>query len=388
MENPPARNRSRKLAASTPQPSEVTPYRAEDGKVIAGKDDVQLANSRKEVAGEAHAVELAPSAAIVPDRRSAAKRKSPATFRRLWEVKQAREIQLTYLQAQAQQINQALSERQQKRVQAGHVAVSNGDARARVSLAGHTAQSSRPSVFSSHPESTAMHSYDDNDAALQAEMNRINQLLAKLQVDIQDGEQALTAMQEGRFDLNRVPSSLLRQITNPAEQEPHSGVAAFSEAAPTPPPGAAMPLNEAHWQKAEQEARQTAEALRYLAGRDRPLPPPPAEATPPRQPLPQSARSTTAPPRRSPTSASRRLAQSVFDKLGDALLWIVAAAAARVAIRFLLASVPALTPILVPLMFAPALVAIALVFLKPNISFLPLYRLFLISIGLLLGGKL
>jgi hypothetical protein len=76
------------------------------------------------------------------------------------------------------------------------------------------------------------------------------------------------------------------------------------------------------------------------------------------------------------------------DRLGDAVLWVAAAAILRVASRYMLLSMPMLSPVFTVLMLAPAGLALYLAFCAPKTGWVPIYRLFLVMIGLLLGGKL
>lgn len=80
--------------------------------------------------------------------------------------------------------------------------------------------------------------------------------------------------------------------------------------------------------------------------------------------------------------------QTSFDRVGDAVLWIVLAVVIRVGARLLLALLPALTPIFVVLMFAPAILAVYLAMFVPRAGFVSVYRLFLMMLGLLIGGRL
>jgi hypothetical protein len=77
-----------------------------------------------------------------------------------------------------------------------------------------------------------------------------------------------------------------------------------------------------------------------------------------------------------------------MDRLGDAVLWIVVAAVVRVGSRFLIATYPAYSFLFIALMLAPAILAVYLAVFVPKAGFVSVYRLFLIMLGLLLGGKL
>jgi len=151
--------------------------------------------------------------------------------------------------------------------------------------------------------------------------------------------------------------------------------------------------------RAQHEATETAQALRYLASRDlgREQVDPSIAGT--SQTGGRRSRDRGRPPRTVQGSLPTRryglqlrrflhMPQKPFDKVGDAVLWIVLAAAIRVGARFLLAMVPALTPVFVLLMFAPAALAVYLAMFVPRAGFVSIYRLFLIMLGLLLGGRL
>jgi hypothetical protein len=99
-------------------------------------------------------------------------------------------------------------------------------------------------------------------------------------------------------------------------------------------------------------------------------------------------------PSNSPPSSGRtkfwrylELPRKPFDRFGDAVLWIAASAVLRVGLRYVLAAFPALSPVLSALMLAPAALALYLAFCVPKAGWVTIYRLFLITIGLLVGGK-
>jgi hypothetical protein len=76
-----------------------------------------------------------------------------------------------------------------------------------------------------------------------------------------------------------------------------------------------------------------------------------------------------------------------MDQLGDAVLWIVLSAVVRVGVRFLIMLYPAISPVVTILMFIPPALAVYLAVFVPRAGFVSVYRLFLITLGLLLGGK-
>jgi hypothetical protein len=76
-----------------------------------------------------------------------------------------------------------------------------------------------------------------------------------------------------------------------------------------------------------------------------------------------------------------------IDKIVDATLWIVFPALLRFGFNGLLAVFPGLSPIAIGLLLAPAALAIYLTFFVPKTGLVPIYRLFLVMLGLLLGGR-
>lgn len=81
------------------------------------------------------------------------------------------------------------------------------------------------------------------------------------------------------------------------------------------------------------------------------------------------------------------LPQKTSDRLGDAAIWMAVAVVVRVSSRYFLLSFPFLTPVVTLLMLTPAAIALLLVLFAPRVGWVPLYRLFLITLGLFIGGK-
>jgi hypothetical protein len=80
------------------------------------------------------------------------------------------------------------------------------------------------------------------------------------------------------------------------------------------------------------------------------------------------------------------LPSKAIDRVSNATLWIAAFVVVRVAFRYLLAVFPVLSPIFLVLMVAPAIVAVSLAVCVPKTSWVPYYRLFLVMVGLFMGG--
>jgi hypothetical protein len=75
-------------------------------------------------------------------------------------------------------------------------------------------------------------------------------------------------------------------------------------------------------------------------------------------------------------------------RLLDALLWTLAAAGLQIGLNFLVEMIPSLAMPIRLLMFGPAITAAYLAFFVPRSSPVMVYRLLLVTFGLLIGGKL
>ncbi|UIE39558.1 hypothetical protein [Leptodesmis sichuanensis] len=76
-----------------------------------------------------------------------------------------------------------------------------------------------------------------------------------------------------------------------------------------------------------------------------------------------------------------------MERISDGVLWIVAGAIVRLIARSILVVLPSLSPVVTLLMLTPAMLAVFLVFFVPRMGWVPFYRLFLITLGLLIGSK-
>ncbi|MBD2076109.1 hypothetical protein H6F86_19980 [Phormidium sp. FACHB-592] len=350
-------------------------------------------------------------------KQTAAKRKPAAanpkalSFRQMRDGHQQPYIdELKRLEAQAERINQLLADRKRKQARAGqpealtnHDSLLEADKPSPKKKASKSAkQASRPAARSPQREVPPMPAPDDDTEALEAQAARIKELLQALETAIAEGE---TLPHDGSI----AHHSSIEDPVEPANPEvkvsvPPSGVEPFNSStyrhsADTLLTGSQKPtIIGATDHKAQQEAAETAQALRYLASRDTLEP---AIAAPRQEPRRPTGRSHE--PRSSASSSSanvltiRRYALKLrqflqmphtsLDRVKDAALWIVLAAAIRVGARLLLMQVPALAPVLLVLMFAPAAAAVYLAMCVPKAGFVSIYRLFLIMLGLLLGGR-
>ncbi|PSB34685.1 hypothetical protein [Stenomitos frigidus] len=351
-----------------------------------------------------------------PTQRSAAKlqqgaKQKPATasqnafsFRQMRDGHQQPYIdELKRLEAQAERINQLLAELKRKKARAETAELSKGET---ATPKKRTAKGSKPSSRSPQREVSPMPAQDDDTAALEAQAERIKQLLTELETAIVQGEAmpqsdtiAQSPIAQGMGENHAQPLDQPASVTplSPASNPASFASDTYRYASNTRPFSVSSQVTPEADQKAQQEATATAQALRYLASRDVSQPVEPTIGATHHEPRRTAARSRTSQPMAGLSSMRRyglqlrqflQMPQKSFDKVGDAVLWIVLAAAIRVGARFLLALFPPLSPVFMLLMFAPAVLAVYLVLFVPKAGFVSIYRLFLIMLGLLLGGRL
>ena len=314
------------------------------------------------------------------------------------------------MEAQAERINQLLAERKRKKAQAEPL----------IDLMGETSASKKkPAKGSKQPsrspqrEVSPMPPQDDDTEALEAQAERIKQLLTELETAIGQGA-AMPPSEASKQDIGETRSQSLEQPTSTTTPPPTFGVESFTSdtyryGATAPPSSVSAQTTPETDQKAQQEATETAQALRYLASRDvgRDYVESTIASANSHEARRSVSRSRTSPSRPSQPRTSQstpgflplrryglqlrqflQMPQKSFDKVGDAVLWLVLAAAIRVGARFVLALFPILSPLFMLLMFAPAALAVYLVLFVPRAGFVSIYRLFLVMLGLLLGGRL
>ncbi|XHX78248.1 MAG: hypothetical protein RBJ76_28110 [Stenomitos frigidus ULC029] len=381
--------------------------------------------------GEANVVEMPnrqtheafalPSSEQAQTQRSTAKRKQSAakrqplaqqkalSFRQMRDGHQQPYIdELKRLEAQAERINQLLAARKRKQARAeqpetNHDTLSDVEKlevekpSPKKKASKSARQGSKPASRSPQREVPPMPAPDDETDALEAQAARIKELLHALESAIAEGEtlpQSETITQRSHAnDPVQVGDSEVKASTAAPGVAPFAA-STYRYSADTLSAGnQKQAMSGATEQKAQQEATETAQALRSLASREAVEP---AIATPQKEPRHSTGRSYE--PRSSFNDSFRgryglrlrqflQMPQTSLDRLGDAVLWIVLAAAIRVGARLLLVPFPALAPVLLVLMFAPAAGAVYLALCVPRAGFVSIYRLFLIMLGLLLGGR-
>ncbi len=364
----------------------------------------------------------------MPPQRSTAKRQQDAALKRTlvaakpkaFPFRQMRDghqqpfiDELKRLEAQAERINQLLAERSRQQTQTppasgalkGLPRFAKADAPKEITPKKKLARGANQSSRSPQQESSSMSALeDDSTEALKAQAERINQLLRELEAALMQGE-AMVAQGE-LIDRTADSQPHTPRITGTAMPPMLTGVEAFPSHVdraeiPSFVSAPKQPLPEPEDQKAQQEAVETAQALRYLASRER------IESSSRTEPLLTDAvvhepRRTGVRSRPSPAQFGlplfrqygARIRQFLqlppkrLDQVGDAVLWIVLSAVVRLGARSMLGLFPALAPVFTLLMFAPAMLAVYLAIFAPKAGFVSIYRLFLIMLGLLVGGRL
>ncbi|MGI0486236.1 hypothetical protein ACN4EK_12420 [Pantanalinema rosaneae CENA516] len=283
---------------------------------------------------------------------SAAKRKSQPTavqktqpsFRQLQEMQQPFAEELHRLEAQAERINQLLVERANRRLQFEQAVE-------QVNRSQDSTSVKRRSRRPPHSASSNPREIDDTET-LKAQAERIKQRLAELE----------TAMQEAASSLSQLPD------TEAAPMDDWQLDMTETDEIPGPMPASSPP------ERSRPEPTSTSSRPTQFAERE----------------VPRTTRaSQRSPGKRSlPLRLIFRLPKKPLDRIGDAGIWIALATAIRFGAQALVVSYPVLAPVVTLLMLAPAAIAVYLAVFVPRAGSISIYRLFLIMLGFLLGGRL
>ncbi len=401
---------------------------------LARQPDSELLNvSEAECRGEANIVELPERApdAIEEDKlvsrsrrkaQSSSKRKSQTStskqkpvvpFRQLRENQPPFVDDLKRLEAQVKRINQILAERSrsQSHQEQPHDELETRSQANPVEQMRSSLDEKRSSKSSKQAnltyddgEELRMASLDDeNSENLKLQAERIHQLLAELEETIQQAgaiaqepshqkpqQRATNSFNARREEVNRLGRS--QDFRHFPEYIPEYG--GFSE------PSAQFQSQsqrtpQKNVKRAVQEAAEAAQALRHLTNREGSCIP---NGTFNRNTYPEAFSQELPQPCYPTQNSIKRLGlrlrdlfrvpQKPIDKLGDAVLWIVLSAVVRVGSQFLMVIYPAYSPLIIGVMLVPAVLAVYLAVFVPKAGPVSVYRLFLIMLGLLLGGKL
>lgn len=190
-----------------------------------------------------------------------------------------------------------------------------------------------------------------------------------------------------------------RYAQPPMEQSyPQSSAYSYPQAHPNSP----NPFDPVR-QRYEHEAWRANEELRQLMSQEQPYAQPEPSRDRPRQqayerqayerqayeqpPFEPVVRRSLSHLRRLPLWRFFELPEEPMERLKDAVVWVGIAAIARLASHHLLSSLPFLSPVFTLMMIAPAAIAIFLALFVPKTGWVPFYRLFLVMLGLFIGGK-
>jgi hypothetical protein len=304
-------------------------------------------------------------------RSSAAKQKSVQSFRQYQQnaAHQPFADELRLLEAQAERINQILSDRAHKK--AAYTAQSPQQQPASQPQQWQArspqpqqwqVQSSQPVPPQQKPVSQAAQSLDQADTeSLKLQARQIRQRLLELEGAMEEPWQPSEELPQSSYPNKSVSPDAERMPLQHEQYYPNKPVHPPAHPYPEKIP---FPLEEPY--SAHNGAQQP---LSHRSAYD------------------LGGQPFSAPPARRSEWRYLELPRKPLDRVGDAILWIAASAALRVGLRYVLASVPMLSPVLSLLMLAPAALALYLAFCVPKAGWVPIYRLFLITVGLLVGGK-
>lgn len=308
--------------------------------------------------------------------RATTNKRSPKNYRSPQPAKQPFADELQHLEELAERINHILAERARKRAYEQSQVQSQ-------SMRGIAPNPpiSPPSPRSPQPQQPiygqpALEEIDTENLKLQA--RRIRQRLSQLELMMDEAE----PQSQHSPDLGNPYAAY---SYSPPPQPPAPPSHPYQQAYPPQP----NPPFDSARQRSEYEAWRAAEELRQLKDQERYHYSPaerPDRSTPYSsfEPIVQRAVSQL---RRFPIGRFLHLPRKPMDGLSDAVMWVAVAAIARIASRYLIAALPWLSPVVTLLMLAPAAVAIFLAVFMPKTGWIPFYRLFLIMLGLFIGGK-
>lgn len=235
---------------------------------------------------------------------------------------------------------------------------------------------------------------------LEARADRINQLLAERAKKRNEQQSQAVSGISGSSSQAMYTQQQYHGVSRPPNQEQSASLGA-EELEKTVAPS----WNPHFWeermdprrqQQAKQEAWQTAQDLRYLnqpesagyggeglpglEGRRPSFRQPPTAATHP-------ARSSGFSLRRLGWERFLDIPRKPLERITDGMVWMGIGAIVRMMFRFILMAFPGLSPVLTLLMLTPAMLAVMLVLFFPRMGWVPFYRLFLVTLGLLIGGQ-
>lgn len=265
------------------------------------------------------------------------------------------------------------------------------------------ATTSKPKASKSLRSSSSTNSqlFVDELQKLEARADRINQILAE-RARKKDGEPSSTGPDVPPPSSRQAPYSQqqYQEVSLPPSHEwPAPATPELAEmekpvSQPWSPQGWEKRMDIGQQQQAKQDAWQTASDLRYLNH--------PGQASyrnelfsELEEQRPAFRHKTTGTSSRSPSFPWHHLGWQRFleiprkpiERISDGAVWIGVGAIVRVLSRFILLAFPGLSLVFTLLMLTPAMLAVFLALFVPRMGWVPCYRLFLITLGLLIGGK-
>jgi hypothetical protein len=303
--------------------------------------------------------------------------------------------ELKRLEAQADRINQILAERARKRA----VEQSQSISGKRSPLSEDPPSAYQPDPWLPTPSSSPSPPLEEVDTEnLKRHARQIRLRLMELESSMDQAESLTEPPTPGSDNTpsRQSPSPAAKPV--PEGHHPFPPTYSYSQAAqgqsqsPSAydPSQSPPPMGDPTWQQANYEAWQTAQELRQWTAREQ-------GATYGEPELRQRPRSSSHQSllrqlilgvRWLTTRRFLELPDQFLNRLGDAAIWLAIAGVSRVGLRYLAGSLPWLAPGFTFLMLVPAVLAVFLAFFVPRVGWVPYYRLFLIMLGLLLGGKL
>ena len=253
------------------------------------------------------------------------------------------------------------------------------------------------SPFQPDPVQTSLEQANTEDLKQQAK--RIRQRLSQLELMMDEADTPMMPpnRQGGYSERGYPPSPHPNHAAQYPIEQPYRHPPGYEHPQPQSNHNPFDPVR----QRYEHEAWRANEELRQLMSQDQPYNQPEGYRDRARQPSYERQSSYERQPpfepelrrslshlRRLPLWRFFELPEEPIERLKDAVVWIGIAAIARFGSRYLLSSLPFLSPIFTLMMIAPAAVAIFLALFVPKTGWVPFYRLFLVMLGLFIGGKL
>lgn len=328
-------------------------------------------------------------------RSAPAKAKSAKPYRPPQSAKQPFADELEHLEELAERINHVLAERTRKKAYLEQTQP-------------RQAQFMSPQMGYAQPEYEQPALEQEDTESLKRQAKRIRQRLSYLEALMEAGDEPdappdlQAAYRDRGYAQPSYPQPSYPQPPQPAPQPPSPQPQSLIDpryGQPIQPPQ--QNPYDPNWQRYEYETWRANQELQQLMQQDQWAQP--TASQPYVQPpvVERTARSRTG---RSPVVESivrrvfgrfQHLPFSNFlelpakptDRLSDAVMWVAVAAIARIASRYLISAIPLLSPIFTLLMLAPAILALFLAVFAPKTGWVPFYRLFLLMLGLFIGGK-